>query len=298
MIQPHVVVLDALGHHHVRLNSHGFTLFVSYRSKGASKMSQVTGIQEDQQNQAEVVVTVGALGSFSVQINDQLIWNWRGELKILLFLFFVDRCPVTRNEIFEVFWPRLSIKEATNVFHVTKRMIGELLQMKIADDEAKGLTLTEYIEGFYYYSERVLIDYDVALLEAVASMIERGYEIDPALLTKVLQAKGDFMSGFKAPWILQRREQLNQLYANVAVHAGTLLLNGRPDKAIEHFKAAQAKVWYREDAVQGLIKALLANSQRIDAIKSYQDLHFRLAKLMGVKPSPETEAAIAPAFEE
>ena len=33
----------------------------------------------------------------------------------------------TRDDIFNTFWPSLSIKEATNVFHVTKRKVNEIL---------------------------------------------------------------------------------------------------------------------------------------------------------------------------
>src|SRR5258708_19714094 len=46
--------------------------------------------------------------------------TWDGPLPRNLFFYFIDHPMVTRDEIFETFWPGLPIKEPTNVFHPTK----------------------------------------------------------------------------------------------------------------------------------------------------------------------------------
>src|SRR5262249_51927401 len=51
------------------------------------------------------------------------VTDWNGPLVRNLFYYLVDHPMVTRAEIFETFWPELPVKEATNVFHVTKRKI-------------------------------------------------------------------------------------------------------------------------------------------------------------------------------
>ena len=59
---------------------------------------------------------------------------------------------VTRDEIFETFWPGLPTKEATNVFHVTKRKISERLGYELTSSAiehapssggGKGLDLSD-----------------------------------------------------------------------------------------------------------------------------------------------------------
>ena len=57
--------------------------------------------------------------------NGREIRSWDGALPRNLFFYFIDNPLVTRDQIFEIFWSKLSIKDATNVFHVTKRKITE-----------------------------------------------------------------------------------------------------------------------------------------------------------------------------
>ena len=75
---------------------------------------------------------VYAFGRGHALVNGLPITNWDGALPRNLFFFFMDHPLVTRDEIFETFWPDLSVKEATNVFHVTKRKITERISMKIS----------------------------------------------------------------------------------------------------------------------------------------------------------------------
>jgi hypothetical protein len=73
------------------------------------------------------LLEVYGLGPGQALINGQRIDRWDGMLPRALFFYFIDRGMVTRDEIFHTFWPTLSIREATNVFHVTKRKISEIL---------------------------------------------------------------------------------------------------------------------------------------------------------------------------
>ena len=99
------------------------------------------------------LLEVRALGDGRVQLNGELVEDWDGVLPRALFFYLVDRGMVTRNEIFETFWPTLTNREATNVFHVTKRKISEVL----------GTDLTVYWSGFYHISPRIHLSYDAAL---------------------------------------------------------------------------------------------------------------------------------------
>ena len=101
-----------------------------------------------------------ALGRGYAFVNGQEITNWDGALPRNLFFYFVDHPLVTRDEIFATFWPKLSVKEATNVFHVTKRKISERISGKVGG--SKSYELTQYQAGFYMPSEKVVRHYDVA----------------------------------------------------------------------------------------------------------------------------------------
>src|SRR5579862_1366238 len=83
------------------------------------------------------------------------ITEWGGPLPRHLCWYMADRGAVTRDEIFEKFWPTLPAKEATNVFHVTKRKISEAL----------GNELTTFHERFYQRSKELNIFYDVLVFE-------------------------------------------------------------------------------------------------------------------------------------
>src|SRR5690606_15826942 len=95
-------------------------------------------VEEPARPQLEVY----SLGRGYALVNGQMITNWDGALPRNLFFYFMDHPLVTRDEIFATFWPNLSVKEATNVFHVTKRKISERISLKVGD--GKSYELTQY----------------------------------------------------------------------------------------------------------------------------------------------------------
>ena len=97
-------------------------------------------------------------------VNGREIETWDGALPRNLFFFFVDNELVTRDQIFEVFWPDLTVKEATNVFHVTKRKITEKISNQVF--KRGNYELTQYGNGFYTPGDKVVRHYDVADFEA------------------------------------------------------------------------------------------------------------------------------------
>ena len=103
-----------------------------------------------------------------------------GALPRNLFFYFIDNPLVTRDDIFGTFWPTLSIKEATNVFHVTKRKISERITMKV--EESGNYELTQYSSGFYMPGDKVVRHYDAgdfqdAVEKAATTMDEREEEL-------------------------------------------------------------------------------------------------------------------------
>ncbi len=112
------------------------------------------GIYGDDPKRGQLEVL--ALSGGHVYMDGRPVISWDGSLPQHLFYYFVDHPMVTRDEIFAVFWPKMSVKEATNVFHVTKRKISERL----------GHELTNYSGGFYIHSPKLTIHYDAHIFES------------------------------------------------------------------------------------------------------------------------------------
>ncbi|MEM6285003.1 MAG: hypothetical protein AAF787_22620, partial [Chloroflexota bacterium] len=58
------------------------------------------------------LLEVHAFGSGRVYLNGREVDNWDGVLPRSLFFYIVDRGMTTRDDIFKIFWPNLTTKEA------------------------------------------------------------------------------------------------------------------------------------------------------------------------------------------
>jgi two-component SAPR family response regulator len=141
-----------------------------------------------------------------VILDGRVIRDWDGMLPRSLFFFLVDRGMATRTEIFETFWPQLNTREATNVFHVTKRKVNEIL----------GLDFTVYASGYYRISSDVQFLYDTLVFTQLcqAAEIEEPDEAEPALIRAVSMYHGHFLSGMEMPWVVERRSELRSSYGD------------------------------------------------------------------------------------
>lgn len=157
---------------------------------------------------------VKAFGIGRVYLNGRIIEEWDGVLPRLLFFFFIDRGMVTRDEIFRTFWPNMSVKEATNVFHVTKRKINEVL----------GIDLTIYQSGYYRITDQVNLLYDVIQFNRTLqdSEVSETQELKGLLQDIIRLYQGDFLSTSDAEWVLQRREEMRQAYGSALYSLGLL----------------------------------------------------------------------------
>lgn len=166
------------------------------------------------------LLEVYALGKGQVVLNGRRIDNWDGVLPRLLFFYLIDRGMATRGNIFATFWPQLTSREATNVFHVTKRKINEIF----------GMDFTVYWSGYYRISPDIQLSYDTVRF---AQLCQNGEIAPPAEAEQLLtQAVGLYRGGFlvsnHAPWIDTRREELKQTYAE----ALTMLAKLKTDRGL------------------------------------------------------------------
>lgn len=234
---------------------------------------------------------VYALGRGYALVNGQLITNWDGALPRNLFFFFMDNPLVTRDQIFDIFWPNLSVKEATNVFHVTKRKISERISMKV--DETGTYELTQYSSGFYTPSDKVVRYYDAfEFQEAVEqSMSAIDDEQEEELLTKAIELyKAPFLETINMDWVVARRDSLRQLYSQALISMGRINKR-RQDfpEALGFFNRALKETPQREDIHREVMNLYLKMNSPREARAQYDYLKRILRETLNIDPSRESQ---------
>lgn len=213
----------------------------------------------------KTVLEVRALGPGRVLINGRLIDHWDGILPRTLFFYFVDRGMTTRDEIFRTFWPSLTTREATNVFHVTKRKISEIL----------GTDLTVYWSGFYRLSPDLELHYDVvkfaeAVQNAAVADDDRALEL---YRNAVELYHGPFLSTMEQEWVTARRGELATTYAEALAGMARLYARrGDKENALGCYLRAAATSPEREDLARAIMELYRALGQPAAALETYERL--------------------------
>jgi len=244
-------------------------------------------VEEKPRPQLEVY----SLGRGYALVNGQPITNWDGALPRNLFFYFMDHHLVTRDEIFATFWPDLSIKEATNVFHVTKRKISERISMKV--EGSKNYEMTQYSAGFYVPSEKVIRHYDVGDFQAAVerAMVTTDDDEEERLLTQAVDLyRAPFLQNTRMEWMNNRRDHLRQLNAQALIGLGRLnKRRGNDDAALGFFVRSLKESPEREDIHREIMSAYLRLGRKEDARAQYRHLTEFLRTALKINPSRETQ---------
>lgn len=233
---------------------------------------------------------VYALGTGYTIVNGQQVDNWDGALPRNLFFFFMDRPLVTRKEIFETFWPELPVKEATNVFHVTKRKISERISLKI--DPNKTYEMTQYASGFYTPGNKLTRHYDVFDFQSDVeqAMISSEDKEEELLLRAVECYRSPFLQDTDMPWIVQRREQLRLLNSQALISLGRIYKRrNNLENALGYFSHSLAHTPEREDIYREIMMIYHKSGRKQEAIQQYRHLAEMLRKIYKINPSRETQ---------
>ena len=234
------------------------------------------------QDDEMALLEVHAFGQGHVYVNGEEINNWDGLLPRSLFFYLVDKGMTTRNDIFEVFWPTLTVKEATNVFHVTKRKISEVL----------GIDLTSYWSGFYRISPKIDLKYDVIRF---SQMFQESEIADPGdaedLLRRAISLYGGhYLSSLDAEWVQSRRQALLQMYGDALTSLGNHCENSGDDEStLGLYLRSTLTNPHREDLVLKIMRLYAGRSLYDDAIACYERLVLDLKDHLGAKPAPDLQ---------
>ncbi|HRE48905.1 MAG TPA: bacterial transcriptional activator domain-containing protein [Aggregatilineales bacterium] len=224
---------------------------------------------------------VYSLAGGSVFVNGLPMNTWDGPLPRNLFHYFIDNPLVTRGSVFETFWPTLPVKEATNVFHVTKRKISERL----------GYELTAYSSGFYRPSDQMVVHYDVATFEKTVETNKLNASSDPeAWYPAIRLYRSHYLNRYDMPWMIKRREVLRGLYADALIGLGRAYAeHGDKDQAISVYLRALQEVPEREDIHRDLMKFYNERGEREQALTQFRVLSTILDKNLKLAPSKATQ---------
>lgn len=226
------------------------------------------GIYGDPEGRGQLEVF--ALSGGHVYIDGQPVTSWDGSLPRHLFYYFVDHPMVTRDEIFSVFWPNMSVKEATNVFHVTKRKISERL----------GYELTNYSGGFYVHSPRLSVHYDVRLFEnSVHDAIEAEGQSAADWYQAVQLYRSEYLPGIHTPWVEARRAELQHKYAQALIGLGRYHRGlNELDQALGYLLRALREKPDWEDVHRDVMLIYYQQGRRDEAAAQYEQLAATLQK--------------------
>lgn len=209
------------------------------------------------------------------------VTSWDGMLPRNLCYYFVDHPLTTRDEIFELFWPHLGVKEATNVFHVTKRKISEKL----------GYEITVYSNGFYIPSPRVNISYDAREFETVLEEALTGPpELAPAKWQRAIHLyRHPYLQGLNMPWMVEKREKLRDGLVQALTGLGRMYQQiAASERALTYFLRALVERPEREDIHRDLMTLYYETGQVTNALAQYKVLEGLLKQKFHLTPSPET----------
>ena len=211
------------------------------------------------------------------------VHTWDGALPRNLCYYFIENERVTRQQIFESFWGHLGVKEATNVFHVTKRKISEKL----------GYDITTYSGGFYVPSNTVKIYYDARELEQTYDEALRA----PSLATANKWARivelyrRPYLLEVDMPWADSKREKISDYYIQALLELGRFYEgNKKYDYALNYYLRAVAEKPEREDVHRNVMNVYYELGDISAVVNQYKILEKALKSSLNIKPSQATQA--------
>jgi two-component SAPR family response regulator len=213
---------------------------------------------------------VQALGTGRVWLKGVEIKGWENSLPYYFFFFIVHHGMVPRERIFETFWSHLSRHEATNIFHVTKGKLNDIL----------GIKLTTFASGYYRLSPKIVLQYDVQqFTQALQNMMFDAPSDIPYLENIVGMYRGHYLNGDNMPWIEEKRQQLLLSYTELLfLLAQKSTQNQQLNKAIRYFSQILHLCPEHEDATHGLMDVYWHQGKPHEACKVFERIQHVLTQ--------------------
>jgi two-component SAPR family response regulator len=232
-----------------------------------------------QRDSKNTLVEVRSFGNGHVHVDGRPVENWDGVLPRRLFFYFADRGMVTRNDIFQTFWPNLPKREATNVFHVTKRKVTDVI----------GKPFTKFGNGFYRIAPEIQLSYDVIHFTELiqSSIIKADIAAIESLENALTLYRAPFLSSeYNTPWIEKRQKEIHEMCGEaMSILAGHQLNAGNEEQALGHYLSALKILNHREEIVEKVMGIYQERDQLRDALDLYDWIENNLQSDYGIQPN-------------
>jgi DNA-binding SARP family transcriptional activator len=207
----------------------------------------------------------------------------------LLFAYLVAHRlrPSSRDELIDAIWadaPPAAVDSALSAL-VSK------LRKVVGADRVEGRTELRLV-----LPENSWIDVEAATagIHRAESAVRRGDWHDAWVAARIAQhiTIRPFMAGDDAPWVEDRRQELEGVYLRsleLAAHASVGIGGGELDTAERTARTLVRLAPFRESGYRYLMQALDAQDNRAEALRVYEQLRVLLREELGITPSPATQ---------
>ncbi len=193
----------------------------------------------------------------------------------------------TRDELMEAVWPRERPRVADAAFSALVSKVRRVLGTGRLEGRA-DLRLV--------LPEDAWLDVEAAsvAVHRAEAAVARADWCQAWVASRIAQhiCVRPFLAGEDAPWVEERRRQLEGVYLTsleIAAHASLELRGSEIDTAERSARALVHHAPYRESGYRYLMEALAARDNRAEALQVYERLRSLLRDELGAAPSPATQ---------
>jgi ATP/maltotriose-dependent transcriptional regulator MalT len=253
------------------------------RSSAAQQPLPTTSMRSSSATSLEV----RALGPGQIEKNGGELTRaaWTSQKARELFLFLIDRAPIARDEVLNIFWPDMSLARAVSNLHVTLFRLRHAIGDEIVMAEDRMCRLATGIE----------MHYDVRQFEQVARAALALALHDPRRLELLNQAAtlytGDYLTDLYVDWALSRREELNAMHIRVLrEYADELIGFARYAEARAVITDALAVEPFQDELHERLLICLAESGLRHEVVNHYRRYRELLRNELGLEPPSKIRA--------
>jgi DNA-binding SARP family transcriptional activator len=219
------------------------------------------------------------LGGFELQQDGQSVALSQAARRIVAYLALHER-PLARAHVAGVLWGEASDTKA-----------GGSVRTALWRLRQPGLSVIESVDGALALSPDVAVD--IREMRATARGILGGSREVLAGRVDLDLLAADLLPDWYEDWVMQERERLRQLRLHALEAAcERFVQEGRLADAVEAGLCAVASEPLRESANLLLIKAYLAEGNRLEAVRHYRDFRQQLHTELGLDPAEPLEELV------
>lgn len=231
------------------------------------------------------VVEVVTLGADVVKVNGKPIAHtaWKGPLVKELFFYLLEKQPVRREVVLDVFWPEYSTAKAQSVYHASLYRMRRILP--------KGLILYDNEQGVYLINEAINHWYDARAFSKLLRRARSESDSETTLEQALSIYHGEYLPTVYSDWCLESRAVYQNLFIQAVAELAALKMKKQHfDEAVRLYRRVLEVEPFKEEFHRFLMEALSNAGRNREALQHYTEFERFLQAEMDIPPSKETVA--------